>query len=429
MPSSNSHAAGTFSKHITLLLTFSILLFAVALLTLIPAYMTKSAPLTPPSAPGQMPVQPDATDTTDESQAATDSVANPLSPSTGSNGSVSTGQDTTSPPVTSGCETETAMTDTAPVTDPPVTNSPVTDPPVTDPPATKPPVTDPPVTNPPVTKPPVTDPPVTEPPVTNPPVTDPPVTDPPVTDPPVTDPPVTNPPVTDPPVTDPPTTGAPYVDLIDPIEFADVLVKETPKADDSYIEKILFLGDSITNGLRGYGYLPGGKNSPQVLFPSKGTITLYQVKDVKVYDYEVQKEITVYEAIGRRQPELLFIALGVNGIGWESEKTFRKEYRNLLDAVLEVSPNTTIVLQSMLPVGVNYPNPEMLNNEKIAKGNLWIAEIAKEYGLTFLNIAPIMLDDNGYMHPDYVSGDGLHLDYQGYVPIMDFYKRHRIPGF
>ena len=130
---------------------------------------------------------------------------------------------------------------------------------------------------------------------------------------------------------------------------------------------------------------------------------------------------------------------GINGIGWQTEDQFRGEYREMLDAILSVSPDTKIVLQSMLPVTsfyndlpANQPDdPEdAITNDKIAKGNLWIAHIAREYGFGFLNIAPTMLDANGFLKSNYSSGnDGLHLSSEGYKPIVDFYRRHRIEGF
>ena len=83
----------------------------------------------------------------------------------------------------------------------------------------------------------------------------------------------------------------------------------------------------------------------------------------------------------------------------------------------------------MLPVAKHYGYPEELNNRKIANGNLWIARIAREYGLKFLNIAPTLLGEDGYLDQEYVGTDGLHLEPAGYYPIIDFYKRHRIPGF
>lgn len=436
------------SRRLTILLIIAILLLLISVLIVIPSYLTREAPL--PSPEPMLPLPNPTTPIESESDLQTVPPAtNPTE--TGKSPVLPTFPPVTEPHTTEPPSTESSTdsvtapptlpheSETEPLTDP-VTSAPETNPPVTDSPATKPPVTTEPVTEPPVTKPPVTTPPMTEPPQTIPPeTTAPPITLPPVTDPPVTKPIETDPPNTTPPETPPPdsspedtepiVTVAPYVDLIDPEEFADVLLPETPKADNNYMKKILFLGDSIMNGMRGYGFLPGGKNSDRLLFPSSGTITLYQVMDVKVYDHEVGKDVPVREAIGRRQPPLLVIALGVNGIGWETEKTFRKEYRTLIEGIKEISPNTTIVLQSMLPVGRYYEYPDMLNNEKIAKGNLWIAEIAREYGLKMLYNAPVMLDADGYLDEDYASSDGLHLDAQAYVPFLDFFLRHRIPGF
>ena len=50
---------------------------------------------------------------------------------------------------------------------------------------------------------------------------------------------------------------------------------ETEDAGQDYIDRLTFLGDSTTNGLKEYGVLSGGEGTTQVWTPRSGTLTLY----------------------------------------------------------------------------------------------------------------------------------------------------------
>ena len=142
--------------------------------------------------------------------------------------------------------------------------------------------------------------------------TPPPGTDP-MTEPPVTEPPETYP-VTEP-ITEPTTSYTPDIP-----PAGDYLLGETADAGIEYQDKIVFLGDSTTYSLLYYGVLSGGKESTQIWTPKSRTLALDMALTTTILYPETEEEITIEEAARRKQPEIMVITLGVNGVSYMHDK-------------------------------------------------------------------------------------------------------------
>ena len=212
-------------------------------------------------------------------------------------------------------------------------------------------------------------------------------------------------------------------------DYPSTVLQPTVNGGDDYLSKIIFLGDSTTYGLKAYGVLPGQKNTKQVWTPRSGTITLSMAKYVTIVYPEDGSEISISAAAARSKPEIMVITLGVNGISFMDENDFKSAYGALIDSILQASPNTKIILQSMFPVSAHYQKINSINNVKIAKGNRWIAELAAEKGLYYLATATVLVGQDGFLPVKYQNGDGLHLNYTGYSIEIDYVKTHMIPSY
>lgn len=261
------------------------------------------------------------------------------------------------------------------------------------------------------------------------PATDP-VTDP-ITDQPITPIESTSAPDTVPPETDPPVTFIPTDDY--PAEYAygnydfnalfpGTVLGETEMADDEYRDGLVFLGDSTTYGMMYYDILPDS----QVWVPKNGTLTMVNVQDAKIWVADENAEMTFTDALARKKPKTLIVTLGVNGISWMGETSFKNEYRKILDAVKTYSPDTVVIAQTIFPVTPKYKLQESINNKKISQANVWIAEVAVEYEIPFLNTASILLNEHGYLKDGSDSGDGMHLMPAVYREILQYVLTHRV---
>jgi hypothetical protein len=89
---------------------------------------------------------------------------------------------------------------------------------------------------------------------------------------------------------------------------------ETADAGQAYVDKLTFLGDSTTNGLKAYGVLTGGTSTTQVWTPASGTLTLSNQSFATIVYPDTGAEMTIVDAVTAKQPEYLVITLGVNGV-------------------------------------------------------------------------------------------------------------------
>ncbi len=207
-------------------------------------------------------------------------------------------------------------------------------------------------------------------------------------------------------------------------EASPTRLAETEDAGTEYLDKLTFLGDSTTYGLKAYAVLSGGENTKQVWTPSSGTLTLsYQSIATIVYP-ETGEEIPITDAVSRAKPEYMVITLGVNGVSFMDEENFVREYTDLVKRIQENSPDTKIILNSIYPVAASYQYQSDINNDKIRAANGWVERVAGDTGVRFLNSFEAIVGEDGYLPEQYQNGDGIHLNTAGFNIILDYIKTH-----
>ncbi len=202
----------------------------------------------------------------------------------------------------------------------------------------------------------------------------------------------------------------------------------------SYIDKIIFVGDSTTYGMKSktYACLTGGTDTKQVWTPESGTLSLdIDIAEASIVYPRTGQNMSIASAAALEKPEYMVITLGINnGVPFLTESQFKQCYRKLLDAVITASPSTKIMLQSVYPVNPNAENYHYSNitNEKIDRANGWVADLALEYDLRYLDTNPTLKDTDGYLKYSYQNGDGLHLNTEGFKAVLMYIRTHGYPA-
>lgn len=207
-------------------------------------------------------------------------------------------------------------------------------------------------------------------------------------------------------------------------EEISIRLAQTEDAGMEYVDKMVFLGDSTTYGLKYYGVLSGGQNTTQVWTPSSGTLTLYHQSIATIVYPETGEEIPIIEAVTKKQPEYLVVTLGVNGVSSMDEEYFTSEYTSLVENVQKASPNTKIILNSIYPVSASYQYIASINNDKISSANGWIEKIAENTGTRFLNTYEVLVGEDGFLPESYNNGDGIHLNAESFGIVLDYIRTH-----
>ncbi len=184
-----------------------------------------------------------------------------------------------------------------------------------------------------------------------------------------------------------------------------------------YLGETTFIGDSRTNGLLTYQLLP-----PEQVFAIDGSTQKTIREDAFIQLEPGGEYLTVEQAVAERQPSRILIAFGVNAIPLMTDEEFMEEYDILVDQLVAVSPDSKIVIQSILPVA-NWKYLEMpsLTNENIDYHNALLKDYAEENGYTFFDISDYFKDETGALDYTYDAGDGLHFNqtfYHAYLELL-----------
>jgi lysophospholipase L1-like esterase len=126
-----------------------------------------------------------------------------------------------------------------------------------------------------------------------------------------------------------------------------------------------------------------------------------------------------------RQPRKVFLLIGINDIGKDIPDTvIADNIRKIVTIILQGSPSTKIYVQSLLPLNPDVKNfPQHYNKEEhVLKVNAMLPGMLAPLKCTFVNIFPLLLDDNQRLDAQYTL-DGLHVNQKGYVIWVDYLKK------
>ena len=202
------------------------------------------------------------------------------------------------------------------------------------------------------------------------------------------------------------------------------LLAETIDYGQNYVDSMVFVCDNAMLGIKTSGVLSNGEE--QVFASRTGVLSLdYNLSSTHIVFPHSGAEMSIPDAIKETKPEFLLISVGIeNGIHCSEEK-FKEYYGKLISAIKEVSPDTRIILNSILPVSKAYEKSNSgANRDKINTVNGYIASLAEVYGVRYLNSASVMMDDKGYLKSEYDSGDGFTPNGDGYEAIVNYIRTH-----
>lgn len=192
------------------------------------------------------------------------------------------------------------------------------------------------------------------------------------------------------------------------------------EATDEYMDKVIFAGDSIALYYVINKLIPGKRLWHQISINPLTAIT------TNIYVNHIDSEKTFAQVFAEQQPEVVIMTLGTNGISTMDTEYFIEKYKEFLQGLIEASPNTRLIVQSIPPVDSKYDiEGKAINNDKINKTNYYIAQMCEELKLEFLFSANAMKDENGACKKGYcIEKDGIHPAAEGNEKIYEYAKMH-----
>lgn len=202
----------------------------------------------------------------------------------------------------------------------------------------------------------------------------------------------------------------------------DTVLKETARAGDDYLNDIIFVGDSRTNGMANFGFV-----DKEQVFAVDG-INHKDIQSSKFITVKgVNKTMTLEEGLMLKRPPIVMVSLGINGVAFMAEEEFIEEYRNLIELIQQSTPDSQVIIQSILPVSYQKEQSDTrMRNAKIDSYNGKLLLLAKETGCYYLDSAQALKNSKNMLDTKYDSGDGLHLNQKAYEVLFSYIMTHAL---
>lgn len=200
--------------------------------------------------------------------------------------------------------------------------------------------------------------------------------------------------------------------------FDGTILKKTEDMGADYANSFVYSGDSTFIYYKSYYNVD--------LWKKNGVTSERMLTSTLDVNY-VESGKTLVELFKEKKPEKVIIALGENCVATEQKDFFISNYKTLLEELKKASPDTIIVVQSILPVPKATSVKGSLTNEKINTYNYYLAELCEEMGVYFLNSAEALKDEEGHLKSGYEkSNDINHIGKGGADVIHNYIRTHGI---
>ena len=201
-------------------------------------------------------------------------------------------------------------------------------------------------------------------------------------------------------------------------------LKETLDYGEGYLRSIVFISDKTMSPIVG---AIDTIQQDQVWTGIEGTLTLDRgLATASVLIPSEQGELPIPDAAERIKPQFIVITVGLeNGVNHCTEEKFKEYYSNLILKLKSSSPDSRIILQSIFPVSKSAEKSDpSISNERIDAANSYIADLAKDLSLRYLDTCSVLKDKGGKLDPRYDSGDGITLNQEGFEKVVEYIRTH-----
>lgn len=199
-------------------------------------------------------------------------------------------------------------------------------------------------------------------------------------------------------------------------------VPEFGKVDLSWFSDAAFLGDSLTVGYSDYNINVSG-----ALICAYEGASPNDIVNRTTMNSNARGEEIPLDVLSQAQPKKLYVLLGANSLAYSTnnDEGFLNYYGRMLDELKTALPDTTIFVQSVLPVQAEVQDKMPgLTPDRVSSINASLSSLAAEKGCLYLALNEVFVDESGSLKADYAQPDGLHLSGSGYSTWVEYLRTH-----
>ena len=217
----------------------------------------------------------------------------------------------------------------------------------------------------------------------------------------------------------------------EPTAEASVVMPENERASAFYFDDVLFVGDSISEGLRNFEEDNDVLGAAQFLtsVSLSATNALWDVSGRSVHPTWDGEKMKVEDAVPLSGAGKVYLMLGMNDIISVGVERSAANLETLCDRILANAPGTELFVQSVTPLANEgrTSGTRTLSNQTISQYNDLLEQLCLRRGWHYLNVAEALRGDNGYLRRDFCSdpdGMGMHLNYTGCAAWAEYLYTH-----
>ena len=206
------------------------------------------------------------------------------------------------------------------------------------------------------------------------------------------------------------------------ITFIEETIEENKpqvyKADISYLDDALFIGDSRTVGLYEYGGLGNAE-----VFADTG-MSIYKVFDEE-FVLRNGETVTLETALSTKNFGKIYIMLGINELGYDFEQTVER-FSKAVDTIRSYQPQAYIFIQANLHITKEKSEEsEYFTNSNIDRYNEAISKLADNEQIFYLDVNPLYDDEDGCLSKEFTA-DHAHIKGKHYIEWVDFILQNAV---
>ncbi len=126
------------------------------------------------------------------------------------------------------------------------------------------------------------------------------------------------------------------------------------------------------------------------------------------------------------KPKKIFLMMGINDVGRGLSTAWSlKNYEKIIQTIQRESPATKIFVQSTLPLNEAVLKYDYLfgKEQKIKDLNSGIMELARRYGVIYIDVKSVLADD--YVLKKEFTMDGIHVNTEAYIKWVNYLKANK----
>jgi lysophospholipase L1-like esterase len=212
-------------------------------------------------------------------------------------------------------------------------------------------------------------------------------------------------------------------------------VAESAKADPSYLDDAVFIGDSVSLKLKNYVTIKRKTDAGffgKAQFLTAGSMgsgnALKPLSSSSIHPSYNGKKALLEDNVSAMGAKKVYVMLGINDIALYGADDSVKNMAKLLANIKTKSPGARIFVQSATPI-IEKQQMTSLNNPNLADYDTKLSEMCKEKGYYFVDVASVMRDSKGNLPLEYCSDPdilGMHFTDKACQIWIDYILTHTV---